>query len=66
MKMEELKVDGERDDGGMKEEKSTVPVMPLSRSFRHKITAGAGWHGNAAKESHFLGGETAVLPLERE
>lgn len=65
MKMEEYKVDCEWDDGRMKE-KSIVPVMPLSHSFRHKITAGASWHGNAAKESHFLGGETVVLPLERE
>lgn len=43
--------------------------MPLSRSLRYKTMAGAGWHSNGMKESHFLGGETetetAALPLER-
>ena len=45
-------------------------VMPLSRSLQHKTSAGAGWHSNGMKESHFLGGEmeteTAALPLQGE
>lgn len=39
-------------------ERRTVRVMPLSCSLRHKTAAGAGWHSNGMKESHFLSGET--------
>lgn len=52
-----------------REVRSTVRVMPLSRSLQNKTSAGAGWHSNGMKESHFLGGETetetARLPLKR-
>lgn len=56
-------------EGCEEEERSTVGVMPLSRSLQHKTEAGAGWHRNGMEESGFLGGETetetAALPLER-
>lgn len=57
------------DRRGWREERSTVGVMPLSRSLQHKTTAEAGWYSNGMKESHFLGRETetetAALALER-
>lgn len=36
-------------EGRREQERSTVRVMPLSRSLRHKTAAGAGWHSNQMK-----------------